>query len=185
MKKLIHLLLITSAFLWAGEKLPNDVKQIIPKGYTVLNFTKGNLNRDKIDDAILILKREDENPENYSEASPKRPLYILVGKGDNRYTLVAENNNSVLGIFDGGVFGDPFEGVTIKNGYFSVEHYGGSSWRWTQIVTFKYNAKKKSWFLHKDGGDSFHSAKPDEVETKVLTVKDFGVVKFEDYNIFK
>lgn len=185
MKKLICSLVLCSGLVQASQELPANVSSFIPEGYSVLNFTQGNLNRDKIDDAILILKRSDENRDNYTEESPKRPLCIFVGQEDGNYTKVAENNNSVLGIFDGGVFGDPFSGVTIKNGYFSVEHYGGSSWRWTRIVTFKYNPEKQRWFLHKDGGDSFHSADPEKVETEVATVKDFGIVPFEKYNIFQ
>ncbi len=192
MKKLFTLLLLTSAILMATESnetsinVPKSVQQLIPTGYSVLNFTKGNLNLDKIDDAILILNKNNERELSDRNGSQiNRPLYILIGDKNGTYHKIAENNNSVLGVNDGGVFGDPFDGVTIKNGYFSVEHYGGSSWRWTHIITFKYNAKKKSWFLHKDGGDSFHASDPEKVETQVATVKDFGVVKFEDYNIFK
>lgn len=164
-------------------EVPKSVQSFIPKGYAVLNFTKGDLNRDKIEDAILILKRDNESIE--MEDAPRRPLFILIGEKNGAYKKAAENNTTVLTIQDGGVMGDPFEGVTIKNGYFSVEHYGGSAWRWTHIVTYKYDKKKKTWFLHKDGGESFHSADPEKVESKVLTVKDFGVVPFDEYNIFE
>ncbi len=179
MKKLLILTLLYSNFLLSDNKLPTSVLKIIPKDYEILNFTKGNLNRDKIDDAILILKHESEESGDF-----KRPLYILIGTKSGEYKVVGENNNSVLGRDDGGIYGDPFEGVTIKNGYFSIEHYGGSSWRWTRIVTFKYNKKKKNWFLYKDGGDSYHTSNPEKVSTDILTVKDFGVVPFEKYNIF-
>lgn len=81
--------------------------------------------------------------------------------------------------------GDPFTGVTIKNGYFSVEHYGGSGWRWTRIVTFKYAPAEKNWFLFKDGGDSFHALDPEKVKTKISTVKNFGKVPFERFDIYK
>lgn len=192
MKKLFHLLLLSSTILMATESnetpinVPKEVTTFIPTGYSILNFTKGDLNRDKWDDAILILKKKDEQRlADINDSLTHRPLYILIGNRDGTYQKVAENNNSVLGVNDGGMMGDPFQGVTIKNGYFSVEHYGGSSWRWTHIVTFKYNTKKKSWFLHKDGGDSFHSSNPNKMESKVSTVKDFGVVKFEDYTIFE
>jgi hypothetical protein len=180
MKKLLSLIILFSIFLFATDELPKSLLKIIPKGYSVLNFTKGNLNRDKYDDAILILKHNGEDKDEL-----KRPLYILIGNKNGEFKKVAQNYNSVLGYFDGGVFGDPFDGVTIKKGYFSIEHYGGSNWRWSRIVTFKYNKKKKNWFLYKDGGDSYHTSNPDKVKTQIQTVKNFGVVSFEEYNIFK
>ncbi len=120
-----------------------------------------------------------------AEHPEKRPLYILIGQSDQSYKLTAKNNNVVYCVDCGGMMGDPFMGITIKNGYFSIEHYGGSAWRWTKIVTFKYSKTKKKWFLHKDGGDSFHTSQPEKVETKVKTVKDFGVIQFEKYDIYK
>ncbi len=173
----IYLILLISTLLLAVDKLPKEIK--IPKDYSVLNFTKGDLNLDKFQDAILILKHKNEDKNDY-----KRPLYILIGDSKGKLRVVAENNNSVLGYSDGGIYGDPFSGVTIKKGYFSIEHYGGSSWRWTRIVTFKYNKKKKNWFLYKDGGDSYHTSNPNKITTDIATKKDFGVVPFSKYNIF-
>jgi len=179
MKKLLTLVILCSTLLLSSN-IPKSVLKIIPKDYKVLNFTKGDLNKDKFDDAILILKHNGEDKDEF-----KRPLYILLGSKGENYKVIAKNSNAVLGYFDGGVFGDPFDGVTIKNGYFSIEHYGGSNWRWTRIVTFKYNKKKKNWFLYKDGGDSYHTSNPDKVSTEIQTVKDFGIVPFKKYNIFK
>ena len=179
MKKLLTLVILCSTLLLSSN-IPKSVLKIIPKDYKVLNFTKGDLNKDKFDDAILILKHNGEDKDEF-----KRPLYILLGSKSGDYKVISKNSNAVLGYFDGGVFGDPFDGVTIKNGYFSIEHYGGSNWRWTRIVTFKYNKKKKNWFLYKDGGDSYHTSNPDKVSTEIQTVKDFGIVPFKKYNIFK
>jgi len=58
----------------------------------------GNLNLDEYEDAILILKHEDEESDDY-----KRPLYILIGDSRGKYRVVAENNSSVLGVSDGGI----------------------------------------------------------------------------------
>ena len=113
-----------------------------------------------------------------------RPLILLVGNSKNELTKVGQNDTTVLCYDCGGAMGDPYTGITIKNGYFSVEHYGGSSWRWTTIITYKYSKKEKNWFLHKKGGVSFHASTPNNIEEKVKTKKDFGVVKFEDFNIY-
>ena len=34
-------------------------------------------------------------------------------------------------------------------------------------------------------GDSFHATDPDKRETKVLTIKDFGKVPFDKFDIYK
>ena len=165
--------------------LPESITQFIPENYSALNVTKGDLNLDTIDDIILVLKEDNEEETSIIAEDPvKRPLYILTGQSDQLFKLAAKNDNVVYCVNCGGMMGDPFTGIAIKNGYFSVEHYGGSAWRWSRIVTFKYNRTEKKWFLHKDGGDSFHTSKPEEVETKVKTVKDFGIVPFEEYDIY-
>ena len=182
MKALIFISLFISS-LFSHYNVPSSVKRFIPNGYEVLNFTKGNLNRDGIDDAILILKTTTEN--NNMENSPKRPLYILTGNGDGTYRLRAKNSNTILGIRDGGILGDPFSAVAIKNGYFSIEYYGGSSWRWVKVVTFRYDNDRDNWFLHREGDESYHASNPSKIKRKTRTKKDFGTVPFTRYNIFR
>ena len=166
--------------------LPESITQFIPENYSALNVAKGDLNLDSIDDIILVLKEDNEEETSLIAEDPvKRPLYILTGQPDKSFKFAEINDNVVYCVNCGGMMGDPFMGIVIKNGYFSVEHYGGSAWRWSRIVTFKFNRTEKKWFLHKDGGDSFHTSQLEKVETKVKTVKDFGVVPFEEYDIYE
>jgi hypothetical protein len=155
----------------------------IPEGYEVLGSAEGDLNKDEYIDAVLALKMigEADVPDPYDNPA-KRPLLLLLGNADYGYSEAARNDNVVLCQACGGVFGDPYDGITIKDGYFSVEHYGGSNWRWSRIITFKWDAEKKDWFLHKDGGVNYHTSDPDKVEEEVKTVKDFGVVPFGKFN---
>ncbi len=82
----------------------------------------------------------------------------------------------------GGVLGDPYVSMAIKDGFFSVEHYGGSNWRWTDIATFKFDKKKKKkWFLTRWGGDTFNTSEPDKKTTAIKTKKEFGIVEFEKF----
>lgn len=159
----------------------------IQEGYVGMDTVYGDLNLDEREDAILVLKLEDEeeNPSmNESEGVVKRPLLILTKQDDGVWKSEGRNDNLVMCAHCGGVFGDPYDQIVIKKGYFSVEHYGGSNWRWTKIITFKYAADKREWFLHKDGGDEYNTGNPDKVESHVRTTKDFGVVKFADYDIY-
>ncbi|MGX5817382.1 hypothetical protein ACWKWU_04250 [Chitinophaga lutea] len=162
------------------------LQQFVPRGYAILDSTYGDLNLDRYPDAILVLRRENEEALSKATEDPvKRPLLILLGQAGNKYTLAARSDNAVYCSSCGGMMGDPYQGITIRNGYFSVEHYGGSAWRWTRIVTFKYAPADRAWYLHKDGGDSFHATDPEKVTTTVRTTKDFGKVAFGRFDIYK
>jgi len=166
--------------------VPANLKTFIPKGYHALSLTKGDLNRDAYSDAILVLyKKGEEKTSDVINHPEKRPLLILTGQADKTYKLAARNDDAVYCVDCGRQMGDPFTGITIKNGYFSVEHYGGSGWRWTRIITFKYSPADKNWFLYKDGGERFQAITHEEVKTAVKTVKDFGKVPFINFDIYK
>ncbi len=162
------------------------LQSFLPDGLDVMDFEYGDLNKDdRTDDVILIGYDKKKEEDDMSADPPARPLLILTRTEDGKLKKEASNDKSVLCVSCGGVMGDPYQDIAIKNGYFSVEHYGGSSWRWTRIVTYKYDEAKKGWFLHKDGGTSFHASEPDKAEDNVRTTKDFGVVKFADFDIDK
>jgi hypothetical protein len=103
---------------------------ISPLGYEILDTATGDLNRDKYRDLLVILKLSNE--EENSESS--RPLLIYIGQKNGELKLVAYNDNVVLCRNCGGIYGDPYSGMVIKRGYFSIEHYGGSNFRWTRTV---------------------------------------------------
>jgi hypothetical protein len=161
-----------------------DFSPFVPAGHEIMDKAIGDLDLDGREDALLVLKVENE-PDPFSmeegEEAPGRPLLILTRQANGDWELEGRNDDVVLRMDEGGVFGDPYSGLAIKNGYFSVEHYGGSAWRWTHIVTFKHDAGKQGWFLHKVGGESFHTSEPENTEEHVKGTKDFGVVAFKDY----
>jgi len=167
------------------KNLAENIKSFVPVNYAVLDTVSGNLNLDNYNDMILVLKKiGEEKTSDVVDNPEKRPLLILIGESNNKYKLIERNENTVYCIDCGGIMGDPFMGVVIKNGYFSVEHYGGSAWRWSRVITYKYSKEENNWFLHKDGGESFHASEPEKVETKVETTKDFGKILFRDFNIY-
>lgn len=165
------------------EVAPQIAKHI-PNGYIPMDTTYGDLNRDSIQDVVLIVRDPNEKNINDTNYDPSpRSLLLLIGKPDGSYQLAARNDSVVLCYDCGGVWGDPFFDVVIKRGYFSVEHYGGSAWRWTHIITFKYNTQKHDWLLHKVGGESYHAGDPEGTkEEKVQSVKDFGIIPFVQYS---
>lgn len=145
--------------------------------FSILDSAMGDLNLDDYPDKILILKNKNEG----IATEVTRPLLILTGQPEG-FKLQARNDSVILCADCGGIMGDPYQSITIKNGYFSIEHYGGSSWRWTRIITFKYLKSENTWQLHKDAGVSYHTSDPDKIEDFLTNKEDFGKVLFEDYN---
>jgi hypothetical protein len=169
-----------------SKTVSSSLTEFIPDNYSVLDTASGDLNLDAFPDMILILhKNGEDSTSNVIDHPEKRPLLILLGQPEQSYKLAARSDNAVYCIDCGGVMGDPYQNIVIKNGYFSIEHYGGSNWRWTRTITFKYSNADNYWFLHKDGGESFQATNPDKMTEKVRTTRDFGKVPFDKFDIYK
>lgn len=171
-------ILILSISAQSQSSKPAPYPSFIPKGFTLLDSAYGDLNKDAYKDMVLILRNDAEQ----NNADTTRPLLLLAGTANGLYNLMERNDHVVLCAGCGGVMGDPYQGITIKGGYFSIEHYGGSSWRWTRIITFKYDSTTKKFKLHRDAGVSFHASEPDKQKETVHNKKDFGKLFFSQFN---
>ena len=166
--------------------LPTAIRRALPAGYTVLDAARGDLNRDALPDWLVVLHRPDEQKTSDVIDHPtKRPLLVFVGGAGGTYTLAARSDNAVYCVDCGGIMGDPFMGLAIKKGYFTVEHYGGSAQRWTRYVTFRYDPAARAWLLHRDGHEHFHATDPEHGTTTATTAKDFGRVPLTKFDIYK
>jgi hypothetical protein len=168
---------------------PRGIKAHIPDGYSILDTNRGDLDLDAIPDILLVLQKDpmtaaDFAAEDSAAESLVRPLIILSGHSDGSFTNMGENDNVVLCRKCGGVMGDPYRSTVIKNGYFSVQHFGGSRDKWSTITTFKYSKGAGRWLLHKNGGNQVNS-KDDEMVVEnewVKSEKDFGEIDFEEFD---
>lgn len=192
MKKILpFILLLFSISLGVGQDLKErlrleDIHSLVPPGYAVLDTVTGDLNSDAHLDLIVVYKQSNEEEiSDVVDYPGKRLLVIYTGIGEGAFELAARNENVVLCYDCGGIMGDPYRAVVARDGYFTVEHYGGSAWRWTRLITFKYSIQEKRWLLHKDGGESYHASEPENSTSHVKTVQDFGIIPFEKYDVYK
>jgi hypothetical protein len=162
-----------------------DLLSLIPPGYELHDTLTGNLNLDSITDMLIIAKKHNEKElAEKTDSTVKRLLLVAIGSHDGTFITKHQSENIILCAGCGGAMGDPFAAMVIKNGFFSIEHYGGSSWRWERTTTFRYSPKDNDWLLHKDGTSSFHAAGPERVTETLRTVKETGRVFFADFNIY-
>ena len=156
----------------------HNLNNYIPAGFAILDSASGDINGDGIKDLIIILKNKYEN----INSDTTRPLLLLQGNSKRQYKLLARNDYVVLCEGCGGIFGDPYQGITIKRGYFSIVHYGGSNWRWTRIITFKYNLNSKHFILHRDSLQSYHVSDLNKTTETLFYKENFDKLLFEKYS---
>ena len=152
-----------------------DVQPFVEKDTTVLVVERGDLNRDGREDAVLVLEP--------AEPDQPRPLLILV-RDEKGALKLAKRSAKAVGCKEcGGIMGDPFQSIRIEKGRFTVEHYGGSSWRWTASYTFGWSRRDQSWQLVRVEQSSFHATEPEKAETTVhKPPKDFGLIDVTDFD---
>ena len=177
---LLFIFMLTTNFTQA-----KSLNEIIPVGFEIRDSVSGNLNDDKYQDMILVLKRIGEDSLSLtSDFAIKREALILYGD-EQGYTVIARNMNVVSCCTCGGVLGDPYVGVTIENQTFSVSHYGGGVWRWGRVSTFGKNTTG-TWVLITDENETFNAVNQIETtENTVTTPKEFGIITFQQYDFDK
>lgn len=112
----------------------------IPAGYDTLPGGRalGDLNHDGRPDVALVLQPQAEDRPDYDgETMPGRVLLVLFATAQG-YTLAEQASRVMLAKDGGGQYGDPFAGLSIRHGVLTVQHYGGSSWRWHVASKFRY-----------------------------------------------
>lgn len=111
----------------------------IPNGFQVLEKVKGtpevaigDLNNDGINDVAAVLEVK-SNPK-----SGSRGLLIAFGNKNKSYDLKIIAKNAVLNADEGGVWGDPFESISVNRGSVLLNFYAGSNDRWYSSYRFRY-----------------------------------------------
>lgn len=166
------------------ENIPDEINNFIPEGYKLLNITKGNLNLDSLDDAIILIGKADEESKSTRVDPIPRLVNILIGNSNGNLTMVSQSENATYPYGFDLNFNDCFSGIVIKKGFFSIEHYGGFNPRWSRVTTFKFSKDANDWYLHRDGFGNFDPIEQKEGPERIYTKDDFGKVSFKEFDIF-
>jgi hypothetical protein len=160
--------------------LPKACYALFPKDADTLAWAAGDLNGDGMTDYAVALQYPQNNP---GESGADREVVIIVGKRGGGYAIAARSKKAIYCSNCGGVFGDPFAGISVQKKSFTISHYGGSSWRWSNAFTFGYSKRDSRWQLVSVEEGSFRSDEPDSGTTTVRTPpKDFGLIDFEEFD---
>ncbi len=104
----------------------------LPAGYLLLSETEGDLDRDSIPEKVRVYETGDS-----LDDGSVREIQLLK-KQDNAWILWKKSRNAIKASNQGGMRGDPFSFVEIKNGILLIHHEGGSSWIWTTVDKYRF-----------------------------------------------
>jgi hypothetical protein len=97
-----------------------SLREIVPRGWTMMDSVSGDLNRDGIKDFALVLQMEDEIPlasdRGETDTTRFRPriLVVLLANGRDGSLRVSEESNTFILCHDNPYMDDPFNGLEIK-----------------------------------------------------------------------
>jgi hypothetical protein len=149
-----------------------------PVGYQVLDSVSGDLNGDRIRDIVVVYRAILESRDH--EGLP-RVTMILFGHKDGTYTLHARNDRIIECLGCGGMIQEPFERITIKGRFVSFEQTFGSANRALDVVTFKFDKRKKKMILHKHGSSQYNIYSPEDTHDEFFDQELYGKADFASY----
>lgn len=139
-----------------AEQKHNPI-DFLPKGYVVFEKINGDLNKDGIDDCVLIIKGTDKNQivkDKYRGQLDRnrRGIIVLFNKNDH-YELVVKNYDCFSSENeDGGVYFAPELAVEIKEGNLHA-HYGhGRYGHWKYTFSFQNSDFELTGYEESNGG---------------------------------
>ncbi len=155
---------IVSSLLCAGlaaqpalptiPKTGKTVQDFIPAGWDTLSQTHCDINADKQQDEVLVLRTTDEG----DSSRTNRLLLILFKTNNGTYELKGYSPSAVFCISCGGSSGEPLEWVKVNGRDITIRQAGGSSWKWAYEHTFQW--KEADWAFVKRIHYSYHLMKP-------------------------
>ena len=131
---ILSLFLICSIYIF-GEDFPKKAETIndfIPKGWKEILATSGDLNKDKLEDVVIIIEKDDEKNikknntmgPNYLNLNP-RILLILFKQKDGTYILVDKNDKGFIQSENdekNPTLMDTLSGIDIKSNTLKISH---------------------------------------------------------------
>lgn len=125
-------------FMYFLNTMSQDIP--LPKNYSIVSSVIGDLDKDKIDELVVVYNTK---PENEFESIPR--VLIIYKWINEKWKEWVKSNEAVYGSREGGMMGDPFEEIKITNGVLHVSQNGGSSWKWG--FTDKYRYQNGAFYL--------------------------------------
>lgn len=150
------------------KRVFSDPDDIIPKEWVIIDRIMGDLNKDGIDDIVLLSRRRESLENLTSDAEDYYKISVML-KEAHGYTVLAENDQ--LASTGDEFLPDPLEsgGIQINNGVLKIAlHYWYSAGSWS-VTNTEYIFRFQNHNLELIGysSSSFHRASGEESSTSI------------------
>lgn len=120
-------------------KKAKTLEEFTPKFWTLKDKAFGNLDNSPEEEAVCVYETPMEGELGFAQS-----LAIYKKEGEN-WVLWHQSTNPILSTEHGGMMGNPYEGISIKNKTIIVDHFGGSRQKWH--YTHRYRFQNNNWHL--------------------------------------
>lgn len=149
------------------SKSGESINDFVPAGWTILDSIKGDLNKDYIDDAVIILQHEESvtliNTDGDTTLTQPRILLILIKDTVSNSFKLTDRSNSFILKHDNPAMEDPYQGLAINKGVLEITFnifYNMGSWYVTN-ASYKFRYQQGEFVLIGADNYSFHRATHD------------------------
>lgn len=111
-----------------GQDIP------VPVNYVMIDSVSGDLDNDGIKELVVAYNTKAED--DFYESIPRELCIYKMQNG--QWAVWKISQQALYGSRDGGMMGDPFDNIEIKNGILLVSQAGGSSWKWGHTDKYRY-----------------------------------------------
>ena len=189
----VLMLLLLASFpvqaTWNGKpvpakNIPGELRRFVEPQTVLISFDAADLNGDGLSDYVVVLEKQKKKPDDVDIEEGQRPLLLIIRQKDGSLKVAKRNEKIVFCSTCGGVFGDPLDSIEVGPKTFSVNHFGGSAWRWGNSFRFNYSRRDNTWQLVRVEEVSFNAGDPDKtMKTKIYTPpKHYGKIDIADFD---
>ncbi|HYF30521.1 MAG TPA: hypothetical protein VD993_05345 [Chitinophagaceae bacterium] len=121
----------------AIQQKATRLEDFVPANWTLMDYATGDLNKDKLKDAAMVLEYRDSiqivKATKDTVITQPRMLLIVFKDSTDEYYYVAEQSQSFIQNHDNPIMSDPFEGIYINKGILQID--------------FSFFASMGSWYM--------------------------------------
>jgi hypothetical protein len=127
--------------------MADSASQFAPEGWRFEKerLREEDLNGDRLADVAFVISHGGSESAGAEDVVVKHVLVLALRESDGKLHRSVVSDSAVLDGDEGGVFGDPFDDLSIDKGIVVISHYGGSRDRWG--FTHRYRFQNGRWAL--------------------------------------
>ncbi|HMI78785.1 MAG TPA: hypothetical protein VK484_08320 [Ferruginibacter sp.] len=145
-----------------------NINDFVPAGWVIHATAAGDLNKDKLNDIVLVLQYKDSirsvKGDDRQDTVITRPrILAIILKDTVKYYVLAEQSNSFILNHDNPAMDEPLTGIKIENGILQIGFtgfYNMGSW-YTTNSSYKFQYRDKQFVLIGVDRYSIHRASLD------------------------